>query len=298
MLRFRGIILLVVFLILSILAISINPIKINDWERGNNDNLLGMVLGLDLRGGTHLVYSIESSTGEEPTLEDAQGVRKIIDKRVNEFGVSEANVQLLGTPPNKILVQIPSQKGDKIVFSLSGNDQNITVIKDKLEELIDTSFELNAIDGELELNSDESLSQSTIDNLKSFLSNEIEVLIKINFSPNRIENKEEGEDLEFPSSEDLESVLKKSDINYSSLENKEFGEFHLKLNNYGYGDESQREKIMLSLSELDYNLVNFQTEGNLEAFVASGGIQSAKRLIGSTAQLEFRVRECGKNKPE
>ena len=181
--RFRAIILLVVFLILSILAISINPIKINDWERGNNDNLLGMVLGLDLRGGTHLVYSIESSTGEEPTLEDAQGVRKIIDKRVNEFGVSEANVQLLGTPPNKILVQIPSQKGDKIVFSLSGNDQNITVIKDKLEELIDTSFELNAIDGELELNSDESLSQSIIDNLKSFLSNEIEVLIKINFSP-------------------------------------------------------------------------------------------------------------------
>lgn len=296
--RFRGIILLVVFLILSILAISINPIKINDWERGNNDNLLGMVLGLDLRGGTHLVYSIESSTGEEPTLEDAQGVRKIIDKRVNEFGVSEANVQLLGTPPNKILVQIPSQKGDKIVFSLSGNDQNITVIKDKLEELIDTSFELNAIDGELELNSDESLSQSIIDNLKSFLSNEIEVLIKINFSPNRIENKEEGEDLEFPSSEDLESVLKKSDITYSSLENKEFGEFHLKLNNYGYGDESQREKIMLSLSELEYNLVNFQTEGNLETFVVSGGIQSAKRLIGSTAQLEFRVRECGKNKPE
>ena len=296
--RFRGIILLVVFLILSILAISINPIKINDWERGNNDNLLGMVLGLDLRGGTHLVYSIESSTGEEPTLEDAQGVRTIIDKRVNEFGVSEANVQLLGTPPNKILVQIPSQKGDKIVFSLSGNDQNITVIKDKLEELIVTSFELNTIDGELELNSDESLSQSTIDNLKSFLSNEIEVLIKINFSPNRIENKEEGEDLEFPSSEDLESVLKKSDITYSSLENKEFGEFHLKLNNYGYGDESQREKIMLSLSELDYNLVNFQTEGNLDAFVVSGGIQSAKRLIGSTAQLEFRVRECGKNKPE
>ena len=70
------------------------------------------------------------------------------------------------------------------------------------------------------------------------------------------------------------------------------------LNNYGYGDESQREKIMLSLSELDYNLVNFQTEGNLETFVVSGGIQSAKRLIGSTAQLEFRVRECGKNKPE
>ena len=53
MLRFRGIIIVVVCLILSILAISINPIKISDLERGNNDNFLGMVLGLDLRGGTH-----------------------------------------------------------------------------------------------------------------------------------------------------------------------------------------------------------------------------------------------------
>ena len=70
------------------------------------------------------------------------------------------------------------------------------------------------------------------------------------------------------------------------------------LNNYGYGDESQRENIMLALSELEYNLVNFQSEGNLSTFVVSGGIQSAKRLIGSTAQLDFRVRECGKNKPE
>ena len=70
------------------------------------------------------------------------------------------------------------------------------------------------------------------------------------------------------------------------------------LDEYGYGDESQRENIMLALSELEYNLVNFQTEGNLSTFVVSGGIQSAKRLIGSTAQLDFRVRECGKNKPE
>ena len=146
------------------------------------------------------------------------------------------------------------------------------------------------IENQLELNSDESLSQSTIDNLKSFLSNEIEVLIKINFSPNRIENKEEGEDLEFPSSEDLESVLKKSDITYSSLENKEFGEFHLKLNNYGYGDESQREKIMLSLSELEYNLVNFQTEGNLETFVVSGGISlGGQELLQIIAGLQAQI---------
>ena len=296
--RFRGIIIVVVCLILSILAISINPIKISDWERGNNDNFLGMVLGLDLRGGTHLVYSIISSSGEEPTIEDAEGVRKIIDRRVNEFGVSEANVQLLGTPPNKILIQIPSQEGDKIVFSFSETNPDTESIEKKLNDIGIESYEINIVEDEFILTSDVSLTQGNIDSLKTFLSDEIEVLIKINFSPNRIEGKKEGEDLEFPNINDLKSVLEKSNVNYSDLQNKEFGEFHMYLNKYGYGDESQRENIMLALSELEYNLVNFQSEGNLSTFVVSGGIQSAKRLIGSTAQLDFRVRECGKNKPE
>ena len=298
MLRFRGIIIVVVCLILSILAISINPIKISDWERGNNDNFLGMVLGLDLRGGTHLVYSIISSSGEEPTIEDAEGVRKIIDRRVNEFGVSEANVQLLGTPPNKILIQIPSQEGDKIVFSFSETNPDTESIEKKLNDIGIESYEINIVEDEFILTSDVSLTQGNIDSLKTFLSDEIEVLIKINFSPNRIEGKKEGEDLEFPNINDLKAVLEKSNVNYSDLQNKEFGEFHMYLNKYGYGDESQRENIMLALSELEYNLVNFQSEGNLSTFVVSGGIQSAKRLIGSTAQLDFRVRECGKNKPE
>ena len=296
--RFRGIIIVVVCLNLSILAISINPIKISDWERGNNDNFLGMVLGLDLRGGTHLVYSIISSSGEEPTIEDAEGVRKIIDRRVNEFGVSEANVQLLGTPPNKILIQIPSQEGDKIVFSFSETNPDIESIEKKLNDMGIESYEINIIEDEFILTSDVSFTQGNIDSLKTFLSDEIEVLIKINFSPNRIEGKKEGEDLEFPNVEDLKSVFEKSNIKYSNLLNKEFGEFHMYLDKYGYGDESQRENIMLALSELEYNLVNFQTEGDLSTFVVSGGIQSAKRLIGSTAQLDFRVRECGKNKPE
>ena len=296
--RFRGIIIVVVCLILSILAISINPIKISDWERGNNDNFLGMVLGLDLRGGTHLVYSIISSSGEEPTIEDAEGVRKIIDRRVNEFGVSEANVQLLGTPPNKILIQIPSQEGDKIVFSFSETNPDIESIEKKLNDMGIESYEINIIEDEFILTSDVSFTQGNIDSLKTFLYDEIEVLIKINFSPNRIEGKKEGEDLEFPNVEDLKSVFEKSNIKYSNLLNKEFGEFHMYLDKYGYGDESQRENIMLALSELEYNLVNFQTEGDLSTFVVSGGIQSAKRLIGSTAQLDFRVRECGKNKPE
>jgi len=297
-LRFKGIIVLVVCLVISLLVLFINPIKINNWERGNNDNLLGMVLGLDLKGGTHLVYSITSTAGEEPTIEDAEGVRKIIDKRVNEFGVSEANVQLLGTPPNKILVQIPSQSGDQITFSFSKDDPSLEEIKDKISSAGLKDFQIEEIEGEYIVSYEQALDQNSSEMIKNNLANSFPVKVMINFSPIRLEGKKEGEDLEFPNIDDIEPLLLESDIKYEELNNLGFGAWELKLLNFGYGDESQAEKIMLALSETKYNLVNLQPEGELENFIISGGIQSAKRLIGSTAQLDFRVRECGKEKPE
>ncbi len=296
--RFKGIIVLAVCLVISLLAIFINPIKINNWERGNDDNLLGMVLGLDLKGGTHLVYSILSTTGEDPTVEDAEGVRKIIDKRVNEFGVSEANVQLLGTPPNKILVQIPSQSGDQITFSFSDDDPNIDDIKDKISSAGLNEYQIEKIENQYVVTYEQTLGLGTSEKIQSNLANSFPVKVMINFSPIRLEGKKEGEDLEFPNANDLEPLLKESKIEYDEFNNLGFGAWELILSNFGYGDESLAEEIMLSLSETKYNLVNLQPQGELDNFVISGGIQSAKRLIGSTAQLDFRVRECGKVKPE
>tara|TARA_Y100000768_G_scaffold148658_2_gene111011 strand:- start:26684 stop:28540 length:1857 start_codon:yes stop_codon:yes gene_type:complete len=297
-LRLKGIIILAICLLVSLLAVFINPIKIGNWQRGDNDNLLGMVLGLDLKGGTHLVYSITSTTGEEPTIEDAEGVRKIIDKRVNEFGVSEANVQLLGTPPNKILVQIPSQSGDQITFSFSKDDPSIDDIKEQISLAGLKDFQIEKIEDEYVVTYEQTLGLGVSENIKTNLANSFPVKIMINFSPIRLEGKEEGEDLEFPNLEDIEPLLKSANINYQELNNMGFGAWELILENFGYSDESLAENIMLSLSETEYNLVNLQPQGELNNFIVSGGIQSAKRLIGSTAQLDFRVRECGKNKPE
>jgi len=297
-LRLKGIIILAICLLVSLLAVFINPIKIGNWQRGDNDNLLGMVLGLDLKGGTHLVYSITSTTGEEPTIEDAEGVRKIIDKRVNEFGVSEANVQLLGTPPNKILVQIPSQSGDQITFSFSKDDPSIDDIKEQISLAGLKEFQIEKIEDEYVVTYEQTLGLGVSENIKTNLANSFPVKIMINFSPIRLEGKEEGEDLEFPNIEDIEPLIKSANINYQELNNMGFGAWELILENFGYSDESLAESIMLSLSETKYNLVNLQPQGELNNFIVSGGIQSAKRLIGSTAQLDFRVRECGKNKPE
>jgi|TARA_Y100000817_G_scaffold114333_1_gene89572 protein-export membrane protein SecD len=297
-LRFRGIIILSICLVISLLAIFINPIKLGSWERGNNDNFLGMVLGLDLRGGTHLVYSITSNTGEEPTVDDAEGVRQIIDKRVNEFGVSEANVQLLGTPPNKILVQIPSQSGAQIAFSYSSDDPDLEQIKTQISEAGLEEFQIQKIEDQYIIEYDNLVDQNTIESIRNNLADTFQVKVMINFSPIRLEGKKEGEDLEFPNIEDIKPLLDQSNIDYDELNNKEFGAWEIVLTNFGYGDDNLAEQIMMSLSESKYNLVNLQPSGELNTFVASGGIQSAKRLIGSTAQLEFRVRECGRDKPE
>lgn len=83
----------------------------NTFSRGEANSFLGMKLGLDLQGGTHLVYRVVPEGGGTPSADDVAAVRLTIDRRVNEFGVSEATVQELGNPPDRIIVQIPGQKG-------------------------------------------------------------------------------------------------------------------------------------------------------------------------------------------
>ncbi len=75
-------------------------IKLGGWERET------MRLGLDLRGGAHLVLQAEPPEGYEGNLDDAMDTaREVIERRVNAFGVSEAEVTRAGN--NRIDVQVP-----------------------------------------------------------------------------------------------------------------------------------------------------------------------------------------------
>ncbi|MBL1209662.1 protein translocase subunit SecD [Geminocystis sp. GBBB08] len=67
---------------------------------------LPLQLGLDLRGGSQLTIQLQP-TPEVPeiTPEKLEGVRTVIDNRVNGLGVSEAVVQSVGS--DRILVQLP-----------------------------------------------------------------------------------------------------------------------------------------------------------------------------------------------
>src|SRR3954447_5455967 len=67
------------------------------------------VLGLDLQGGVQLVYKAEP-TAQQPTI-DADSMQRSIDlmqQRVNEFGVSEAELYQSGQ--DQIEVNLPGVK--------------------------------------------------------------------------------------------------------------------------------------------------------------------------------------------
>ncbi|MDP3741038.1 MAG: protein translocase subunit SecD [bacterium] len=66
-------------------------------------------LGLDLQGGTHLVYEGNLAEIEKGSEADAMAsVRDVIERRVNAFGVAEPVVQVAGT--NRLIVELPGVK--------------------------------------------------------------------------------------------------------------------------------------------------------------------------------------------
>lgn len=72
------------------------------------------VLGLDLSGGTELVYRADVSKTNPSEINDAMAtLRDVIERRVNVFGVSEPLVQteqasvLAGTSEHRLIVELP-----------------------------------------------------------------------------------------------------------------------------------------------------------------------------------------------
>ncbi len=75
-------------------------IKVGGWERET------MRLGLDLRGGAYLVLQADPPPDYQGDLSAAlDGAKDVVERRVNQFGVSEAEIQK--TSGNRISVQVP-----------------------------------------------------------------------------------------------------------------------------------------------------------------------------------------------
>lgn len=79
-------------------------------------------LGLDLAGGSHLVFDADmSKIPDEKKKTALEGVRNVIDKRVNLFGVSEPTVQTSNFEgKDRIIVELPGVSDTKEAVDLIG----------------------------------------------------------------------------------------------------------------------------------------------------------------------------------
>ena len=111
-------------------------------------------LGLDLQGGIHLIYEADLSGTEKESYSSAmQGLRDIIEKRVNLFGVQEPIVQTQeAAGHHRLVVELAGIKDPAQAIKMIGQtpflefkeqrqEQETQKILDKQEEIEGKSFE-------------------------------------------------------------------------------------------------------------------------------------------------------------
>jgi preprotein translocase subunit SecD len=118
----RNLIILAFIVLLVVLGLAEVLVKNAPSITGGNpgNNTLGMSLGLDLSGGTHLVYQADlSQIGNESAKDAIQGAIDIITRRVDAYGVSEAVIQKQGS--DRISIQLPGIRDVDTAIKLIGS---------------------------------------------------------------------------------------------------------------------------------------------------------------------------------
>jgi preprotein translocase subunit SecD len=116
--------------ILVLVAFSLWSIIPLDSSRFGRE---GLSLGLDLKGGSHLVYRADLSQ-KDPSQSDEdamEGVLKKIERRVNAYGVTEPVIQKLGN--DQILVQLPGVEDVEQAVQLIGQTAELDFRELKME---------------------------------------------------------------------------------------------------------------------------------------------------------------------
>lgn len=142
-------VILVVFIILidlpenlKIGKYTINPLSIDFNVFGINVKKdFRTKLGLDLKGGSHLVFEADTKKIKSEDLQDSlSSARDIIEKRVNFFGVSEPTVQNLKSGSNyRISVDLPGVEKVDEAIALIGKTAQLSFREEKIIEQKDAS---------------------------------------------------------------------------------------------------------------------------------------------------------------
>ena len=95
------------------------------------DKKFDLSLGLDLSGGSHLVFEADTSKLDASKKEQAiKSLRNVIEKRVNLFGVSESNVQTSNFEgKDRIIVELPGISDPKEATALIGQTAQLVFVE-------------------------------------------------------------------------------------------------------------------------------------------------------------------------
>ena len=113
----------------SKLNLDLGPIKIQKD--------LSYRLGLDLQGGTSLVYQVDMKNVPKDQQEDAfAGARNVIERRINFFGVTEPSIQSLkvGTE-RRIVIDLPGATKIDQALELIGKTAELSFWEDGKEKM-------------------------------------------------------------------------------------------------------------------------------------------------------------------
>jgi protein-export membrane protein SecD len=331
--RFRGLVLVAILVVISVVVLAISEVSVLGFTRGG-DSPLGLSLGLDLEGGTHLVYKVVSEEGQgEPSKDDMEGLRNIIDRRVNEFGVSEATVQLLGggidSVADRVMVQIPGQTGSAITLNFAADLVSPEELERFFRENLGRSdasvkqntngslvVQLDKIQGEVRDIDGNVVTESEADGWREAVTAEYPVALQLGYGlvelDSPIAGDDTADDAEEPGIETLPTLgeveaafasVGRGDASIEAVPGAD-GLFSITMHgldtrstdNEGnpiFGEDQQLIAALRDIGNLQFNAM----QGSLTQWAVGGGVQEAKNLIGKTAKLEFRYRECGDIEP-
>ena len=278
-------ILVAIIVALAATSLAIQEIRVSaggvNFVRGS-DSILGLRLGLDLEGGSHLVYQALPEDGSEsPTSDQMEGVIQTIERRVNAFGVAEPIIQSMGA--DRVLVQLPGVGTTKARVALHQN-----VGTEELSTVLGNLGRSNAL-------IEQEDNRSYVIELPSLRPREIDA----DGNEIRIAERDEIQQaleeafpavamtLEFSAPMDVDvvssavgredaAVIRQSDTSFTvEIPSLEPAEANALL-----------ESLQLQLPSL--------SSSNIEelSFLITGGVEEAKRLIGQTARLELMERTC------
>src|SRR3989344_7571754 len=121
------------------------------YKTESPDSRFRFHLGLDLRGGSHLVYQTDTSGLDRNEIsESMNALKEVVERRINIFGVSEPIVQIegsgvVGGEENRLIIELPGVTDLKEAIALIGKTPllEFKLLREESRETLSTEDSLS-----------------------------------------------------------------------------------------------------------------------------------------------------------